>query len=81
MEHSIIPNGRRIKMTLTIRDLEWQQIKDGIDYMEKSLEKYMNEMDVYYDVAFVKDGIVFDFIFQHDDLESINVYKMEDEIA
>ena len=68
-------------MTLTFKGLEWDEIKNNLDYMEKSLEKYMNDMDVYYDVAFVKDGIVFDFIFQYDDLESINVYKIEDSNA
>jgi hypothetical protein len=68
-------------MTLTFKGLEWDEIKNNLDYMEKSLEKYMNDMDVYYDVAFVKNGIVFDFIFQYDDLESINVYKIEDSNA
>jgi hypothetical protein len=64
-------------MILTFKGLEWDEIRNNLDYMEQSLEKYMNDMDVYYDVAFVKDGIVFDFIFQYDDLETVNVYKME----
>lgn len=64
-------------MILTFKGLEWDEIRNNLDYMEQSLKKYMNDMDVYYDVAFVKDGIVFDFIFQYDVLEAINVYKME----
>ena len=62
-------------MILTFNGLTWDEVKGNIQYMDERLQKYIDEMDVLYDVTFIKDDIVFTFVFQHDELESVDVYK------
>lgn len=62
-------------MILTFNGLTWDEVKDNIQYMDERLQKHIDEMDVLYDVTFIKDDIIFTFVFQHDELESVDVYK------
>lgn len=75
MNYNIIPNGMVKTIKIKFKGLTWEEVKDNIEYMDKSISNYMNEMDVLYDVAFVKNDIVFSFVFQYEELESITVYK------
>ena len=62
-------------MILTFNGLTWDEVKDNIQYMDERLQKHIDEIDVLYDVTFIKNDIVFTFVFQHDELESVDVYK------
>ena len=62
-------------MQITFKDLTWDEVKENVNYIDNQLQSYINDMDVLYDVTFIKDDIMFTFIFQYDELESINVCK------
>jgi hypothetical protein len=57
--------------------LSWSEVKDSIEFIEDKIRMLEEEVDVNYDVMFKKSDLVYSFEFQHNEIETIKVYRGE----
>jgi hypothetical protein len=64
-------------MVIEFIDLSWSEVKDSIEFIEDKIRMLEEEVDVNYDVMFKKSDLVYSFEFQHNEIETIKVYRGE----
>ena len=64
-------------MVIEFIDLSWSEVKDSIEFIEDKIRMLEEEVDVNYDVMFKKSDLVYSFEFQHNEIETIKIYRGE----
>lgn len=62
-------------MKVVFENLTWFEVKESMKIIEKKVKDLKEEFDYNYDIVFLINGIKYIFIFQHNELEEISVYK------
>ena len=64
-------------MVIEFTDVSWSEVKDSIEFIENKIRMLEEEVDVNYDVMFKKGDLVYSFEFQHNEIETIKIYRGE----